>query len=68
MRGLELVIMVHQTDGIQTELARIRTVNAVLTGHLFLFILPLTLISMILKPRKRAKEKADCFRLERVDR
>ena len=52
MRCLKLVMM-HKTDGIQTELARIRTVYAALAGHCLLFFLSLTLISMILKPRRK---------------
>lgn len=49
MRRLELMIVVHKADRIQTELARVRTVYAA-AGHRFLLVLSLTLISMILKP------------------
>lgn len=52
MRRLELVIVVHKADRIQTELAGVRAVYAAPPGHRFLLVLSLTLISMILKPAK----------------
>lgn len=57
MRRLKLVIMVHKTDRIQTELTRVRTVYAALTGHRLLLVLSLTLISMILKPKELNEER-----------